>query len=290
MVNAVSKVQWTIQSLLYWVHHKFRDLEFSTPRLDAEILLSHGLNLSRIALYTNYTRPLSDKELDTLRNLVKRRINKEPIAYIIEQKEFYSLPFFVSPAVLIPRPETETLVDLAIHFIKSRATDHQALSLLDVGTGSGAIALAIKHELPHLTVQAVDKSAQALLVAQKNASLLSLDVEFLESDLFSSVKSPFDCIVSNPPYIPSDKISSLSQEVQKEPHSALDGGTDGLELIQKIISQAKDFLKPHGLLCLECGDDQSSSIEQFFKQQGYQDIQITHDLAKIPRFISGIWP
>lgn len=263
--------------------HACQQLTTSTPRLDAEVLLCHVLNVQRIYLYTWHERLLSVEETKQFQQLVNKRIAGEPIAYLIGQKEFWSLPLQVSSATLIPRPETEILVEQAL----LRLAKNQ--QLIDLGTGCGTIALAIAHQLPHVSVIATDCSAETLTIAQNNAERLHLpSIKFILSHWFTNLidlKVPM--IVSNPPYIAEDDPHLLQGDVRYEPHHALVSGIDGLTAIRHIIQQAPHFLLKNGWLLLEHGYNQGQIVRKLLQQQGYQSITTYPDLAGLERVTVG---
>lgn len=362
---------WTIRRVLTWTQQHFAARRIPSPRLDAELLLAHCLGKPRVALYTHYDQPLEPSELERFRGLIRRRIAGEPVAYLIGQKEFYGLPLHVSAAVLIPRPETEHLVEEALRVlavlapparpeavaeppdatgspaapeaaradsadgapgleIQTPATPGLELTVhydppaveaadegaqgatepaaarsepdaataasgpvvVDVGTGSGAVALALKHSRRELRVLAIDRSPEALAVAADNAARLDLGVEFLEGDLLAPLPADVrpDVIVANLPYIPTAEIAGLMPEVRSEPHSALDGGRDGLELIRRLIRQAAERLQPGGALLLEHGEGQAPAIEELLRAAGFVGCSRQADLAGIERVVTGRRP
>jgi release factor glutamine methyltransferase len=266
--------------------------------LDASLLLAEVLNTSRSSLIAADSRPLDEASLAAFRALVKRRLAGECVAYIIGRKEFYGLDFQVTPAVLVPRPDTETLVETAlgvIETIKKSAMTNQPVRVrvLDLCTGSGAIAIALKHAIPELEVWAVDISDEALAVARATAArLLPPDsIHLCHSDLFSALSSPFHLIVSNPPYVPTAEIAGLAPEVRGEPLLALDGGSDGLAIIGRIISGAPQLLSSTnqrfaGVLLLEADPRQMKRIAALLQQAKFTDIQISRDLSGTERVIA----
>lgn len=275
---------WTVLSVLQWTEKRFAERGLGTPRLDAQLLLADVLKKDRVYLYTHFDQPLAPDELAKYRGLIQRRLAGEPVAYLVGKKEFRSLELAVDARVLVPRPDTEATVDAALaHLPEGTAR------VVDVGTGSGAIALAIKKERPDVEVWAVDRSPDAAAVARGNAERLGLAVEVLEGDLLAPVAAhaPFAVIVSNPPYIPSGDIAALQPEVRKEPLPALDGGPDGLALIRRLITDAPPLLAPDGALILEVGAGQSSTVAALFATDGrYAPATITKDLAGIERVVS----
>jgi release factor glutamine methyltransferase len=276
--------RWTVLKLLQWTAEYFRDKGIESPRLDAELLLSATLELDRVALYVNFERPLIADELARYREKVRRRADREPLQYILGETEFWSLPFSVNPAVLIPRADTEVLVEEALKRIDGCS------SVLDVGTGSGAIAVALAHEKPEIKVTALDCSQDALEVARGNARRNGVveRVACLAGDLNSLPPGPFDMIVSNPPYIPSRDWEQLMPEVRDhEPRLALDGGDDGLEAYRRIAVQALKILSPGGWLLVEVGIGQAAVVSALFKAAGLTEVVQRDDYAGIPRVVMG---
>lgn len=251
--------QWTISSILHWTRQYFGSKGIDNPRLDAEVLLSHILGKDRLYLYTNFDQPLTPEELASFREAVKRRAIRMPVAYITGYKEFMGLDFAVSPAVLIPRPDTEILVEAAL----ARLADKPEPAIADLGTGSGAIIVSILTKLVAASGMAVDVSAAALAVAEENAARHEVGARlgFYLGDLFGPLAGKkFDAILSNPPYIPDADIAGLSAEVRQEPYQALAGGNDGLNFYRRIVTQAAGYLKPAGFLALEVGIDQAGLV------------------------------
>jgi release factor glutamine methyltransferase len=250
---------------------------------DASLLFMHALNLDRAALLAHPERPLDRDQQAILQRLIERRLRFEPIQYITGQQEFFGLALRVTPDVLIPRPETELLVEAVLN----RLTDHNApLRIVDVGTGSGAIAIALAHHLPNAFVTALDLSPSALAIAQQNAQIhaLAARICFLHSDLLAAVASepPFDAIVSNPPYIPDADVSTLHPQVRDfEPSRALFAGESGLEVYERLIPQAFSLLKPSGLLALEFGFGQCDAIASLLS--AWRPVEFLNDLQQIPR-------
>lgn len=254
-----SRREWTISTLLAWTGQYFRDKGVDNPRLDAEVLLCHVLGKDRLYLYVNFDQPLTDGELASYRSLVKERAQRLPVAYIIGRKEFMGLSFAVDPAVLIPRPDTEILVEVAL----ARLQDSEATDVLDLGTGSGAIIISILTRCPRARGVAVDIAADALTVAAANAERHGVNdrLELYRGDLFGPVADKrFAAIMSNPPYIAEGDLAGLQPEVQFEPRQALAGGSDGLELYRRIIRLAPGYVKPGGFVALEAGAGQAARI------------------------------
>ncbi|WP_027713750.1 peptide chain release factor N(5)-glutamine methyltransferase [Desulfuromonas sp. TF] len=275
---------WTVLKVLQWTAGYLKEKGIEGGRLDAELLLSDALILDRVGLYLNYDRPLTTVELTFFRQQVGRRARREPLQYILGRAEFWSLPFVVNPAVLIPRPDTEILVEEALKRASVEA------NILDVGTGSGAIAVALAHELPGAAVEGVDISPAALEVAAENARRNGVDgrVRLGEADLARLPEGPFDLIVSNPPYIPSDELAALMPEVRDfEPRLALDGGGDGLESYRLLARHAPSRLHSGGWLLLETGAGQAPAVRELLAEAGLLDVFSRDDYAGIPRVVGG---
>lgn len=275
---------WTVLKILRWTADYFRGKGIESARLDAELLLSATLAMDRVTLYVNFERPLNAGELSRYREKVQRRASREPIQYILAETEFWSLPFHVNPAVLIPRADTEVLVEEALTRMDRGG------SVLDIGTGSGTIAIALAHERPEIRVTAIDCSEAALDVARGNARRNGVAdrVSCLPGDLNSLPPGPFDLIVSNPPYIPSRDWEQLMPEVRDhEPRLALDGGDDGLEAFRRIAVQAVRVLSPDGWLLVEVGIGQAKVVSALFRAAGLTDVLQRDDYADIPRVVMG---
>jgi release factor glutamine methyltransferase len=258
-----------------------------TARLDAELLIGHALGLERIELYTSFDRPLSEDELAACRALLERRGRREPVAYILGRRGFHGLDLEVDARVLVPRPETEVLVDRCLAVLAGR----DAPSVLDVGTGSGAIALALRAALPHAAVTAADVSADALAVAARNATRLGLEVELVESDLLGALAGRrFDLIASNPPYVSEAEMATLEPEVARfEPRSALVAGLHGTEVLQRLAADAPRALRPGGWLVCECGAGQAAAVRGLMEAAGAAETFVAPDLAGIERVVGGRW-
>ena len=290
--NALKGPEWTILTVLQWTATYFTTHEIESPRADAEILLAYVLELNRVDLYLRYDQPLTTRELERYKALIKRRIRREPVAYIIGNKGFWEMEFSVCPDVLIPRPETECLVEAALMVLDTRSNG-DAMYILELGTGSGAIILNLAKQFPHHLYFASDCSMNALEVALGNAIVADMAdrVRFFCADWLSSLgggSEPLDMIVSNPPYIPKDDLKGLMPEIyQFEPHLALDGGADGLNCLGQIIGSAYLFLKPGGQLILETGHDQRKAIERIVDQTGrYRNIRFFKDYGGHDRVVS----
>jgi release factor glutamine methyltransferase len=253
-----------------------------SPRLDAELLLALALGLSRIELYTQHDRPLTDAERATARELVERRGRREPLAYILGEWGFRRLTLKTDARALVPRPETEIVVERALALVAGIA----APRVVDVGTGSGAIALAIAHERPEAQVTATDISQDALGLARENAERLELALELVETSLLTDLGEPFDLIVSNPPYVLADEVDGLQPEVRDwEPRLALVG--DGQT--EELIRTAKALLAPGGALLLECHEERARQVVAALEVAGYAEVTITLDLAGRERVVEGRW-
>jgi release factor glutamine methyltransferase len=250
--------------------------------LENRILLCHALNLTRVGLITQSERVLNADEAEKLAALVQRRRQGEPIAYIVGQREFFGLPFQVNPAVLIPRPDTELIVELALERLAPRAR------LLDMGTGSGAIAVAVAHTRPDATVTALDLSEDALAVARANAAANGATVRFLRSDWFTVLGDEvFDLIASNPPYIASSDEHLAQGDLRFEPSGALTDFADGLAALRTIIAGAPAHLVADGWLLLEHGYDQAATVRGLLGEAGYAEVQSWRDLGGIERVSGG---
>lgn len=281
----MSEKQWTIGTILTWTKQYFGDKGVDNPRLDAEVLLSHILGKDRLYLYVNFDQPLQAEELGAFREAVKQRAMRVPVAYITGRKEFMGLNFAVSRAVLIPRPDTEILVETALDRLKAVASPQ----LLDIGTGSGAIIISLLSKLPHACGVTVDISAEALAVATQNAASLGVDNRLVlkQGDLFGPVIGmAFDAIVSNPPYITAREMTELPPEVKCEPELALSGGTDGLDFYRKIVANAAHYLTPTGFVALEVGAGQAPAVAQLADTaSGLKAGSIIKDYAGIERVV-----
>jgi release factor glutamine methyltransferase len=244
---------------------------------EARILAAHSLQWSRVQLITQSKQTLSAKQVDDIQHLFQRRLQGEPIAYVVGQREFYGLLFEVTPAVLIPRPETELLVELAIQRMPRNAC------VLDMGTGSGAIAVSLAHTRPDSQIFATDISQQALAVAERNSMLHHTPITFFQSNWYEQVNGKFDLIVSNPPYICADDIHLSQGDLRFEPVDALTDHSTGFTAIEKIIHGAPAYLEHSGWLLLEHGYDQASEVRNLFLASTWSDVQSWRDLAGIER-------
>jgi release factor glutamine methyltransferase len=287
---------------------RLRSARIPSDTLAAELLLMHALGRDRTWLYTNPEHPLDAPTAEKYFALIVRRSSGEPTQYLTGKQEFWALEFEVTPAVLIPRPETEHVVEVALERLGERGikinmktgAPSPTLHIADVGTGSGCIAVALAHELPHAKIVATDISAPALEVAHRNAThnKVAERIDFVEANLFERISHesritsheshPFDLIVSNPPYISQNDAASLATEVRDhEPHSALFGGPSGAEVYSRLIDQAGARLRPGGILVLELGYNSAEAVRKMFHMEHrWANISITNDLAGIPRVIA----
>ncbi|MFA5518500.1 MAG: peptide chain release factor N(5)-glutamine methyltransferase [Spirochaetota bacterium] len=258
---------------------RLTDAGIESARLDCEVLVTHALNLEKYKLITDGSRELTSDEIKKIEKLVKRRITFEPVAYITGVKEFYSLDFIVNKHVLIPRPETELLVDMAIYWAGMNA------SVLDLCTGSGAVAVALKHSRRDLEIYASDISAEALKVARKNSLNINgkAGIKFYRGNLFEPFKGKsFDVIISNPPYVSSDEADSLKKDLFFEPEIALFAPENGRGIIEKIIVESVDYLNEKGTLLLEMGNNQGAFVTKLGEEKGYA-VSILNDYSGLPR-------
>lgn len=274
---------WTTLKVLTWTTGYLAEKGVENARREAEWLLCEATGLDRVGLYLNFDKPMSEDELATYRALVTRRGKREPLQHILGSQEFDGLSFLVTPAVLIPRHDTETLLEQALQHAP------HLHSILDIGTGSGCIAIALARRLPEAQVTAVDLSVEALALAQRNAELHGAAVEFLQGSFFEPVAGRrFDLIVSNPPYITSADLLALQPEVRDhEPILALDGGPDGLTAYRAIVSQAATHLEPNGWLLLEVGAGQAADVAALLAQAGFGGIITATDPGGIERVVGG---
>lgn len=278
---------WTIAKVLEWTRGYFESQSNPSSRLDAELLLAHTLNVERIALYLDHHKPMSSSELAKMRGLVKRRAKGEPIHYILGHREFWSMTLAVKPGVLIPRPDTEILVEVALKTLDDPDGSYQ---IADIGCGSGAIGLAIGSERKESTVLCTDLNPDALQLAKENANKCGLgNIEFQQSNLLGQVEGDFDLIVSNPPYIRTEEIQHLMSDVRDfEPLMALDGGPDGLTFYRRLIRESSAHLRTGGFLALEIGYDQKEAVKSLFDESKELEFVSSHkDLAGCDRVILG---
>lgn len=276
---------WTVGAILQWTVDFFTQKGLESPRLDAEILLAHVLQKERIYLYAHYDEPLSSEERAAYRELVIKRAQRYSVAHLLGVRSFMGLDFSVNEDVLVPRPETEMLVETVLSYEKKDAS----FSVLDMGTGSGAILISILHERPNATGLAVDISPKALDVARKNGQALGVAdrITFLESNLFEAVpKGTFDWIVSNPPYLTAYDMEHLQPEVRHDPESALYGGVDGLDFYHALADKSAAYVKPRGYIAVEVGAGQSKKVADLFTTTGaFSLTDIVVDYGGIERVV-----
>jgi len=272
----------------------FTDKKIDSPRLTAELLLSHILNMQRIELYMNFDKEVAKPNLDKLRDLVKRCLNNEPVQYLTERTEFYSISLKVSPACLIPRPETELLVERAIEFLRTRTGTQY---VCDLCTGSGCIGVAIAKNYPEVKIIATDICDNALKIAADNIAKYNLTekIHLLQGDLFKPIidqldVKEFDLIACNPPYISHPEMEKLEPNVKNhEPHLALNGGPDGLDIYRRIAAEVGTHLKKDGLLLLEIGYLQGPAVRQLLEDTKiFGDIKVEKDLSSNDRIVSAV--
>jgi release factor glutamine methyltransferase len=277
--------EWTTLSVLDWTAKRFATAGLPAARLDAQVLLAHVLGCTRVQLYTNFDRPLDPPELAAYRELIRRRLAGEPVAYLVGEQEFWSLPFFVDGAVLVPRRDTETLIEVALDHVADRAAP---IAVLDVCAGSGCVAVTLAHELPAARVLATELSPDAAAIATRNAARnrVADRVEVRVGDLLAPVVAelPVDLLVANPPYVASGDLADLAVEVRREPALALDGGADGLDVIRRLVAAAPEAVRPGGLVALEHGFDQAERVAALLDASGaFTPAATRKDLGGQPR-------
>jgi release factor glutamine methyltransferase len=281
---------WTIGSVLKWAADDFRAKGLESPRVEAELLLAVALGCSRITLITDAARPLEPAELARFKGMVVRRRRREPVAYILGRREFYGRTFQVDARVLVPRPDTEILVEIALRETRDRDLYVRAL---DLCTGSGCVAITLAKERPTSSFVAVDISADALAVARENALRLgAYNVTFAQGSLFEPVQGArFDLVTANPPYVTTAEIETLDADVREhEPRLALDGGADGLDLVRAIVDAAPAYLTPGGVLAMEIGADQGPRTAAIFEARGFEAVRVEKDYGKRDRVVVGRTP
>jgi release factor glutamine methyltransferase len=287
---------WTVKRLLEWTTGFFTRKDVDPARLSAEQLLAHVLNVPRIKLYTDFERPLNESELSAYRELVRRASEQEPIAYLTGKAHFFNLEFEVTRDVLIPRPDTETLVENVLQLAR-RTSGFETPRVLDVCTGSGCIAAAIAHHHKHATIVATDVSPPALEVARRNLERLGLNdrVTLLEGNMFEPLSQqvdqhPFDLIVSNPPYIATDKVETLDRSVRDyEPRIALDGGPDGLTFHRQLFTGAPARLRSGGRIYFEIAFDQAEQVLALASEHAdFEQVQILKDAGGNNRVVTAV--
>jgi release factor glutamine methyltransferase len=271
---------WTVREVLDWTLGRFSRAGLPSPRLDAELLLARAVGCARIDLYTDPQRPLTESERATYRALVAARLEGRPVAHLLGRREFWSMDLAVDARVLVPRPDTETLVEEALDLLRG----HPAPWVVDVGTGSGAVGLALARERPDARVVFLDRSREALAVASENARALGRPFRAVAADLLSAtIPGALDLVVSNPPYLRPDEIVG---DLRWEPRGALDGGPDGLGVTLRLIDEAADRLKPGGALAIEIASPTATALLDRLSGRGWTDARVRHDLVRAPRVVS----
>jgi release factor glutamine methyltransferase len=273
---------WTPLKLIAWTQGYFARAAVDAPRLTAELLLAHALGCDRLRLYLEFDKPLAEPELARFRLLVKRRAGGEPAAYLLGAKEFYGRSFRSDPRALVPRPETELLVEAALE----RMPSEEGLAL-DLCTGSGCVGVTLALERPAGRVIACDVSADALALARENAERLGARLELLQGDLFSPVPEDlrFHVIAANPPYVPTAELPRLARELQHEPSLALDGGEDGLAVARRLVAGAPSRLRPGGALVVEMHESHEQSLPSLCLEAGFASAETRRAVAGLPRLV-----
>ena len=278
----------SVSEAIRLVAQAFRPAGIEEADADARLLIGHALHLDRTRLIAQSDRILEAREIATMSVLAARRLKHEPVSRILGQKEFWSLALAVTPDVLVPRPETETIVEAALDYVVRGDLRMERLRILDIGTGSGALLLALLHELPHATGIGTDVSEAALQVAQTNAAKFGFGTRcnFVACDIASHIQGSFDLVISNPPYVVHDEIATLAPEVREyDPMVALDGGDDGLTAYRAITADAERLLAPGGRLFVELGAGQEAAVRALFTNAGLTVGTARKDLAGIPRVL-----
>lgn len=284
--------QWTILSLLEWASGYLARRGFDEARLHVELMLAHVLGLKRLDLYLQFDRPLAPEERGAFRLLFERRLKHEPLQYILGHTEFMGLPLAVNRSVLIPRPETEVLVERALELLKEYAS--RPADVLEIGTGSGNIAVALGSMAPNTTIVSIDNSPEALKVAAGNVARHHLsNVTLLQADVFREFlpDRTFDLMISNPPYVPGDEFRALEPEVREyEPAAAVTDNATGMKILSRIAEIAPHRLRPGGILLMEVGHGQSDRVLGLMIGSGLTDVQLIPDFAHIPRVVQARRP
>lgn len=282
---AENKPVWTIVKIVEWTKQYFKGKGVENPRLDAEVLLCDVLKCTRLDLYTHFDQPLEEAELKKYREYVARRAKMEPLAYILGRKAFMQHELKVTTATLVPRPETELLVEQVIKLNAAK----EPREILDIGCGSGAILVALLAELKRSRGLGIDISPEAVAVTMENAQALGVEERCaaLVSNLFEHMlpDDKFHVLVSNPPYIPTGELALLAPDVQKEPRAALDGGADGLDFYRKILQQAPQYLLPDSMVALEIGIHQGQAVKELCQAAGFKVVNVQPDYAGIDRLV-----
>ena len=283
--NSKTNKTWRIIDIINWGEKYLKDRSFDSPRNEIEILLLHLIGCKKIDLYLDFEKVIKPEDLIILRGWIKRRVNREPIQYIIGHSEFYGRRFNVNHHVLIPRPETETIINTSIDALSKKNTP----VIIDIGTGSGCIGITLALEIPRSKVFAIDISEEALSIAKKNAELYNLkNIEFIKMNFLSEdINHNVDLLVSNPPYIPQKEICSLMRDVKEyEPMMALTDNSNGLVFYKKLSKIIPDVVKKNGVSILEVGrGNHYNKVKEVFSKEGYNDIEIIRDLNKDNRVL-----
>jgi release factor glutamine methyltransferase len=284
MTQSQGQQVWTILSILNWATEYFSSKGITSARLDAQLLLGSVLSLSKVELYTAFDKPLTKEELAKFKQLILRRANREPLAYILGSRGFWRYDFEVTPAVLIPRADSEIIVERALEILKENAWSSP--QVLDIGTGSGCLAISIALDYREAKVTAVDLSKEALVIAKKNAEKLKASVQFIQSDLMAALKGKtFQMIISNPPYISENELKAVQPEVREfEPHSALFSANIGMSHYENILKNAGQYLSEDGVLMLEIGDFREKALLELAKNY-FINSNVSRDLNGSPRLL-----
>lgn len=275
--------EWQILDIINWSKDYFEKKGVDSPRLTIELILCKVLNLERVDLYTNFDKPLRQNELDSIKSMINRRIERIPLQYIFGQVEFYGLDYIVNSDVLIPRPETEEIVDLIIKDSEQK----ENLSILDIGTGSGCIAFSLAKYLKNPNINAIDYSMPALKVAKQNKDNLDIDnVKLIHADILTTIpKQKYDIVVSNPPYISTNEMNQLEKELAYEPEIALTDYSDGLKFYRRFVTIFKDILSTKGVFYLEINNNLSNQIFEMFASD--YKVELINDISDNPRILKG---
>lgn len=286
---------WTVEKILKWTTGYFAEKGLDSPKLDAELLLAHTLGIDRLKLYMQWDRPLTPEELAAYRALIKRRMSHEPVAYLTGTRAFWALDFACDKRALIPRSDTETLIDAVLDIIADpkKHADAGTWRVVDVGTGTGCIGITIAHERPNTDVTLVDIDPNTLELARENVVKLGFEgkITLLQSDLLTKAPGPWDVVVSNPPYIALDEKNLMGQDVLKhEPTGALFAGKDGLDIIRPLVKQAYTNLRSGGWFLCEIGFKQGDAVQGIVKEAGFKGVVVRKDYGGHDRVVIGQRP